>query len=336
MISFFIAFMVKFSIVIPVFNVEKYIKKCLESIYCQGFDESLYEVIVVNDGTQDNSIIIVNDFVKIHSNLRIIEQENRGVSSARNVGIRYAKGDYITFLDADDWIENNSLKYAYEYLESCENLDVLVLKSNKEDGTERYAWCPMLESNVIYSGVDTYEKGFRRGSVCGGFYKKEFLNDNNISFPLGVKNGEDSIVISLILAFAKKICFVPIPFYIVYERQGSASRSFSENNLKSINQTLDSAFKIRNERLQYVITPQQSFILADMLYRVISSLTYMSIALGNISLKSIKKNLPINQYLPIQFESCYKIGLKKKILNFNYSLFYWLVWLKIKVKRLLF
>ena len=94
--------MPKFSIIVPVYNVEKYIKKCLDSIFCQTFKD--FEVIVVNDGTKDNSMDIVKKY-----NVTIIEQDNQGLSEARNTGVRKAKGEYLIFVDSDDYIENQLL-----------------------------------------------------------------------------------------------------------------------------------------------------------------------------------------------------------------------------------
>lgn len=87
--------MLKLSIIVPVYNVEKYIKQCLESIFNQGLEEDSFEVIVVNDGTQDRSIDIISDLLAFHNNLRIIEQSNQGLSVARNNGLKAAKGEYV-------------------------------------------------------------------------------------------------------------------------------------------------------------------------------------------------------------------------------------------------
>lgn len=95
--------MPKFSIIVPVYNVEKYIKKCLDSIFKQTFKD--FEVIVVNDGTKDNSMDIVRKY-----NVKIIEQENKGLSEARNTGVKNAKGEYLVFVDSDDYIEKDLLK----------------------------------------------------------------------------------------------------------------------------------------------------------------------------------------------------------------------------------
>ena len=85
------------SIIIPVYNVEHYIKTTLQSVFNQNIDETSYEVIVINDGTPDNSMSIVTEFSKKHKNLSIISQDNQGLSCARNAGLQRAKGDYVWF-----------------------------------------------------------------------------------------------------------------------------------------------------------------------------------------------------------------------------------------------
>ena len=103
--------MTKLSIIVPVYNVEKYIRTCVESIFRQGLDESIFEVIIVNDGTKDNSMEMIADIIKTHSNISVIEQENQGLSVARNNGIAAAKGEYIFMPDSDDLLIDNSLPF---------------------------------------------------------------------------------------------------------------------------------------------------------------------------------------------------------------------------------
>ena len=98
------------SIIVPVYNVEKYIRACIKSIYKQGLDEECFEVIIVNDGTPDRSMEVITDIISQHSNIVVINQENQGLSVARNNGIAAAKGEYILIPDSDDLLIENSLK----------------------------------------------------------------------------------------------------------------------------------------------------------------------------------------------------------------------------------
>ena len=124
--------MIILSIIIPVYNVEKYIRKTLESIFESTFPKSEFEVIVVNDGTKDNSISIVNEFAAKFDNLKIINQENQGLSVARNTGLKAARGKYVWFVDSDDWVEYDSLPFLLKHLEHSDK-DVLMFKIREYD-----------------------------------------------------------------------------------------------------------------------------------------------------------------------------------------------------------
>ena len=102
--------MTKLSIIVPVYNVERYIRPCIESIFKQGLNENDYEVIIVNDGTPDKSMEMIDDIINLHKNITVINQENQGLSGARNNGIKIAKGEYILMPDSDDLLIENSLK----------------------------------------------------------------------------------------------------------------------------------------------------------------------------------------------------------------------------------
>lgn len=102
--------MVKLSIIIPVYNVELYIEKCLQSCLSQDIPYDEYEIIVVNDGSPDGSLAIAESIAKTTTNMTIISQKNGGLSAARNTGMSVAKGEYIWFVDSDDWIETKDRK----------------------------------------------------------------------------------------------------------------------------------------------------------------------------------------------------------------------------------
>ena len=98
------------SIIVPIYNVEQYVRTCIESIYQQGFDEDRFEVILVNDGTKDKSMEMIADIIQQHKNIVVINQENQGLSMARNNGMAIAKGEYILMPDSDDLLIENSVK----------------------------------------------------------------------------------------------------------------------------------------------------------------------------------------------------------------------------------
>ena len=101
--------MTKLSIIVPVYNVERYIRPCLESIYRQNLDDTDFEVIIINDGTKDRSMEVIADLISLHDNITVINQENQGLSVVRNNGIALAKGEYVLMPDSDDLLIDNSL-----------------------------------------------------------------------------------------------------------------------------------------------------------------------------------------------------------------------------------
>lgn len=177
------------SIVVPFYNVEQYINKCLESIYSQDISEYEYEVICVNDGSPDKSREIVIEFQKNHSNLKLIEhKQNKKLGAARNTGRAIAKGKYIWNVDSDDYIQPNVLKLLTQECKK-NDLDILVfnfsnLINNEEVKNIAY---PFINSNV-QSGLDFVKKycleHFSEISpVWTQIYKREFLKKNNIISP---------------------------------------------------------------------------------------------------------------------------------------------------------
>ena len=125
----------KLSIIVPVYNVEQYIRPCLESVLNQELNEMEYEVILVNDGSQDDSFGQIQDIIDGHRNIIRIDQDNQGLSGARNTGLLHAKGDYILFVDSDDLLVKNSVAYLLQIAENT-SADLVVadfLKMSDED-----------------------------------------------------------------------------------------------------------------------------------------------------------------------------------------------------------
>ena len=140
--------MPKFSIIIPVYNVEKYIKKCLDSVFSQSYKD--YEVIVINDGSTDKSM----DIAKEH-NVKIINQKNKGQSAARNNGIKHATGDYLIFLDSDDYWEKDLLKELNKSLKNKPDVIRFQINEVYDDGKiKSYNESPFTNAN----GPEAFEK----------------------------------------------------------------------------------------------------------------------------------------------------------------------------------
>ena len=179
----------KLSIIVPVYNVEKYIKDCILSIYRQGLSDGDFEVILVNDGTEDNSLERIKDICTLHNNLFIIHQENQGLSCARNTGLLYAKGDYIIFLDSDDLLAQGSVAPLLE-LALSSNVDLLVADYLKLSDEEilNYQRSDNKPRTVLKTGSQLFLEDLTpdQSYVWRTIYKRDFLSRNELKFIPGI------------------------------------------------------------------------------------------------------------------------------------------------------
>lgn len=139
------------SIIVPVYNAEEYVKVCLDSLLHQNFDN--YEIICVNDGSRDNSLSILLDYEKINHKIKVINKENGGVSSARNMGINSASGKWIWFVDSDDYIPFNCLDYLVSNLE--DDIDYLAFDYDKVCKIQTAVFDKTTKYNITYMNTTT-------------------------------------------------------------------------------------------------------------------------------------------------------------------------------------
>lgn len=183
----------KLSIIVPVFNVEDYIRPCLESILRQGLDDDCYEIIIVNDGTQDKSMEIISDIIKTHHNIQIVEQKNQGLSVVRNNGIAMAKGEYILMPDSDDLLIDNSLSTLLEAALSTKADLVVADFVNMTDEEIEYSMThpPQQKTEFEYK-EKTGEQLFLEDLdpyqcyVWRTLFRRDFIIENNLAFVPGI------------------------------------------------------------------------------------------------------------------------------------------------------
>ena len=182
--------MTNLSIIFPVYNVEKYVRSSLESIFRQGLDETDFEVIIVNDGTKDHSMEVITDIIEAHQNIRVINQENLSLSVARNNGIAAAQGEYILMPDSDDLLIDNSLKPLLD--KALETKADLVVADFLEMGDEEIAKIQAIEQPPLTikerKGEELYLQDYNPGQsyVWRILYRRSFLQENNIAFVPGI------------------------------------------------------------------------------------------------------------------------------------------------------
>ena len=223
--------MVKVSIIVPVYNAEKFLKKCIDTLVNQTLQE--IEIILIDDASKDNSKDIIKEYGLKYSNKIVFEllENNQGQGHARNIGIEKANGEYILFVDSDDYIAKNTCEVLYNKAGE-KNYDIIC-----------FDWCEIINNKVIkkYLAYDILNErkisNELRGNLVGSkgyfttrMYKKSLIKDNNIKFPERI-NYEDSVFNSLTLLYAKSIAKINENLYFYTIREGSSSNCYNEERL---------------------------------------------------------------------------------------------------------
>ena len=171
--------MKQLSIIVPVYNVEKYIRPCIESIFRQGLNDEVFEFILVNDATPDRSMEMITDIIDAHQNIHVIEQHHQGLSMARNHGLAYATGEYLIFVDSDDLLIENVIPYLLD--KAIESKADLVVADYLEMNDNDIKDIPSYTDKVIQAIEKSGEKFFLEDidphdcHVWHTLYKREFL-----------------------------------------------------------------------------------------------------------------------------------------------------------------
>lgn len=204
--------MTKISVIVPVYNAEKYLNRCIDSILNQTFKD--FELILINDGSSDKSIEILNAYEKIDSRIKVINNENNGVSKTRNIGIGLATGEYIQFIDSDDFIDKNMFKETVEFLE-VENADVIItglfldIESTNgiDTSIQTFENCISRNSKDIAKKLLTRLNGTYINSPVNKLYKRNIILENNILMDESINLGEDLIFNLAYLSYCDCVIF---------------------------------------------------------------------------------------------------------------------------------
>lgn len=226
------------SVVIPVYNVERYIAKCLSSCINQvGVEKNKFEIIVVNDGTKDYSINVISDLLEKNNNIRLINKENGGLSSARNKGLEYVRGKYVWFVDSDDFIDNDSIRNILSDIESYDS-EILFYDINcinEDNGFERLKKMDFHSKPYTQSGGEWLRKGVNVWPMAQMYvFKKAFLCDNNLYFKEGILHEDVEFKFRSFL-FANSVTYIPQKHYnYLLRNNGSITASFSNKRMHDL------------------------------------------------------------------------------------------------------
>ncbi|WP_297406149.1 glycosyltransferase [uncultured Cetobacterium sp.] len=236
------------SIIVPIYNVEKYLSECLESIY--KISNINYEVILINDGSTDNSEEIMETYKKKYPKLtKIITKNNQGLSATRNIGIKEAKGEYLSFIDSDDTID---AKIFQEFFKEGLNLDLDVMVGNMRYFSKDKIGMPLYRSQEIKDftvgkGTKFFQTLFQgkkcfREEVVDDIYKREFICENKLYFHENLIH-EDSFFTPMVYLKAKRVKYIDKTFYFYRQRSGSIMSKVNEESIDSLEKICEMLLK---------------------------------------------------------------------------------------------
>ncbi len=296
----------KISVIVPCYNTEKYLQKCVDSILDQTYKN--IELILVDDGSKDNTAAICDSYAVKDGRVRVIHKVNGGASSARNVGLQAATGDYVAFADSDDWMVKQTFRYLL-YLIAKYDADCAIGRTDiayERNGVYYYKKIAKVPDKVSNS-VEVTRSLFIYGS---GMYNKLIKRSlfEGISFDEGVINEDEPMMLRLYLKM-NTIAVAGIPTYFYRARENSVTRSrFSVKNLDFYYNTLQNVEIIKKERpqlLEYALARHYkaaAFCAAKLHFHLIGSEGSKHRKVIKKELRANRKNILSNKVLPRSYK----------------------------------
>ncbi len=263
---------IKISVIIPVYNAEKYLDDCIKSVIMQTLSE--WELILVNDGSKDNSSEICDKYARLDSRIKAIHKENAGVSVARNTGIENATGEFIGFIDADDTVLPDFFECMYSTA-AAQQSDIVMCDALTvyQNGNTEADTINQLASSILLKKSDWSPKLLMEmaGAAWRCIYKRELIERNKILFPCGIKFSEDRIFNILSFGFADSIFYLKRPLYnrIMWEESAvhrfhadyfEAAKLSDTATLNAITTAWNDSEEYKNAYRKHLILASQSAI----------------------------------------------------------------------------
>ena len=238
------------SIIIPVYNTATFLESCFGSFRGMSEHKISIEIIFVNDGSTDGSLEILNDFEREHDFVKIINQENQGLSGARNTGIKNANGKYFILLDSDDWLEWDAILKIYA-LAFQQDLDLVGFRLQFVDEEGKITGIsdkhPLLYENKI-TGAEALIEGYQPSSACLFMYKTSFIINTNLEFYRGIMQEDVEFTVRRLL-HAKKVLFTDKIGYNYYKRSDSMTTTLTKERIeKYLSDSILVAEQIKNNK----------------------------------------------------------------------------------------
>jgi glycosyltransferase involved in cell wall biosynthesis len=313
--------MIKISIIIPFFNVEKHIKKCLNSVISQNISTDDYEIILINDGSTDNTLNEINTIIKGIKNIIVYTQINTGLGGARNKGLELANGEYVWFIDSDDYIEKNSLLEMLTLI--FENkLDVLAINynivddkgiiiSNKQFLNSRLQ-CKYIDGPTFYFDNYTYSYS------CMFIFRRKLFIDNNLRFKERI-NMQDSEILPKLMYYTYRLSFFNKHVYNYVQHSNSFTNS---NNFTVRYNYFKSIIEVRNSLLDFLKIIDNNKLNKSINLKIndLNNVVLNHLVFFHYDIQSIQKVIALlteHGLFPIKAKVKGKMKLIKKAINLN-------------------
>ena len=305
----------KISIIIPAYNVADYITTCLDSIESQFYQE--VEVIIVDDGSSDQTARVVKDYQQSHSlKLILLRQANQGVQVARQKGLEVASGDYVLWMDSDDWLNPNSLQRLNEIAcQSTADLICFDYQFVRSDGQIRPSSLHLEELNNE-SLISCLLNGALNGALWNKLIKREFLMENQIVLPKDLRYGEDLASLFLIALSNPTVSVIRDILYNYYLRPSSVSNT-KGTSIYTLSKSLNYVRKLLNAQPEYKQELDLFLYLHLYYYRVVIECDAQVRSYFKDEWK--KQNISMKKN-PLFYRFIMKLSLKEKIKFFKYLL----------------
>lgn len=290
------------SVIVPVYNSEQYLHCCIDSILSQIYTN--FELLLIDDGSKDNSGRICDEYAEKDSRVRVFHKENGGVSSARNIGIDNAKGNWITFVDSDDWIET-------EYLSNfSKEFDLSLQGYFNGDIPIQYSDCTISHN----PGAEYLNRQYVYGPYCK-LFKKDIINKNNIRFDLQLSYGEDILFLLEYILHAENMHVTSyVGYHYIHYKNSLSSRirTYEDMYIQYFKHIQVFEIILKECSYKYVVMREEIFnMFFD--YRVVQNISFKSIYTNEFCREVFDKYLNQIDKLVFKCDSTFLIKLYKKI-----------------------
>lgn len=288
------------SVIVPVYNVENYLEQCIESIRKQTYTN--IEIILIDDGSTDMSGHICDSYAKVDERIKVIHQINSGVANARNMGIRNAMGEYIVFVDSDDWIDPDMLECFISNMNGVDMISTAYWKNHENNQTFMRNTIPVrtyddeesicyFKKHMMYSGGNNFDDAL--ASTCNKMFRSDYLKKIFETINISISYEEDAILVYTYVMQCNSIKILDKPFYHYRMRMNSATHSFYPQFLKNVSDIYEYLYELfsKDKLSSQLILQLQKWIAELVIYGINEKMNFMECA------KILTYRVPFLEYI---------------------------------------